>query len=117
MKKKLCEKIDSVFPTGTKIGDLKNVAAASLYLIERDGIKRYLSAVISSISRGEYSLKDAIYALDAFIPMSFSEVDKHNIIKTVKDNRKNRLEIKPHSDSQLKSDEIFVSEDVDKILE
>jgi len=113
--RKIARKIDSSFPNNSKRGEFKKVSEASLHYIQQEGIKKYLSAVKAKASRGEISLITAKYSLSGYMPMTLSENDKLAIIKTVHNNRKKRLKIKPHSYTEINNDELLISDD-DEII-
>ena len=113
--KKIARKIDSAFPNNSKRGEFKKVSEASLHYIQQEGMKKYLSAIKAKASRGEINLITAKYSLSGYMPMTLSENDKLAIVKTVHNNKKKRLKIKPHSNTEINNDKFLISDD-DKIL-
>jgi len=104
--KKIANTIDSSFPNRTKRGELKKIVANSASMIERNGMSEYVSAVKTKIKRREFKVLE---------PMNLSEPEQKSIINEVRNNRKNRLKIKPHTKDEIKKDEFILIDEEDLI--
>jgi len=98
--RKIANFLDRGFPHGSKRGELKKTAKASTSMIMNEGFRSYSSAVKKKIKRREFKVVS---------PMSLSKDDKKSLLNIVKNNRKNRLKIEPHSSNEIKNDEFRIS--------
>ena len=106
LMRKITKKVESGFPNQTKRGELKKIVKNSAIMIERDGISDYFGAVKTKIKNREFKILE---------PMNLTEEEQNSIINQVKKNRKNRLQIRSHTDAEIKNDELIVSKDQELI--
>ena len=104
--RKINSKIDVVFPSGTKRGEFKKITKEGVQMINRKGFKEYLSAVKTQVKKREFYIPS---------PMKITEDEKRVLIKVVQNNKKTRLELKPHSKNEIIEDEISI-QDEDELI-
>ena len=100
--RKITKNVDSVFHNQTKRGELKKIVKNSAIMIERDGISDYFGAVKSKIKNRQFKILE---------PVNLTEEEQNSIINQVKKNRKNRLQIRSHTEDEIKNDELVVPEE------
>jgi len=91
-----------------KRGEFKKIIIASIFLIQREGIKKYLLTVKDKIRKKEFKLNTINSSNSS---LSSSEKDRVELIKKIQDNHKNQLKIRSSSKSDLQNDRFIISDD------
>jgi len=110
--KSISKIIDAIFPNNSKRGEFKKIVIASIILIQREGLRKYILTVKNKIRRKEFKLNTIDFSNSN---LAISEKDKMDLIKKVQDNHKNRLKIRPSTKSELQNDGFIIPDDKELI--
>ena len=110
--KSISKIIDAIFPNNSKRGEFKKIVIASIILIQREGLRKYILTVKNKIRRKEFKLNTIDFSNSN---LAISEKDKMALIKKVQDNHKNRLKIRPSTKSKLQNDGFIIPDDKELI--